>query len=104
MLGWALRLLLLFLLIRALILLLRGVLRGAVPVAHPPSQPRARDPLSRGTLVQDPVCGTYVLQDRALSLRTRSGETAFFCSEGCRSAYMMRRRPRHGEPGTAAGT
>ena len=41
---------------------------------------------SHGTLVQDPVCGTYVLQERALAMKTAGG-TAFFCSERCRSAY-----------------
>jgi YHS domain-containing protein len=42
---------------------------------------------SQGTLVQDPVCGTYVLQERALTARGAGGTIAYFCSERCRSAY-----------------
>ncbi len=91
MLGWLLKLLLLFLLVRALMLIVGGLLRGlfAVPQAAGAgatggSRAAAR---SNGTLVQDPVCGTYILQERALTSRTSSGEPAFFCSERCRSAY-----------------
>ena len=90
MLGWFLRILLLFLLVRALMLIVGGLLRGlfAVPQAAGADTGRPeRHPASHGTLVQDPVCGTYVLQARALTARTASGGTAFFCSERCRSAY-----------------
>jgi YHS domain-containing protein len=37
-------------------------------------------------LVRDPVCGTYVAQNPALSL-TGGGTTHYFCSEECRSKY-----------------
>ena len=91
MLGWLLRLLLLFLVVRALMLIVGGLIRGLIGAAQVPGDPRqgtgqggvAR---SHGTLVQDPVCGTYVLQERALAMKTTGG-TAFFCSERCRSAY-----------------
>ena len=91
MLGWLLRLLLLFMLIRALMLIVGGLIRGLlgaaqVPDEHRPAPGRGRVAKSHGTLVQDPVCGTYVLQERALAMKTSDG-TAFFCSEGCRSAY-----------------
>ena len=91
MLGWLLRLLLLFLLIRALMLIVGGLFRGLFAAASVPGEPERRGndgkAVSNGTLVQDPVCGTYVLQDRALTVRTAGGGTAFFCSERCRSAY-----------------
>lgn len=94
MLGWLLRLLLLFLLVRALMLIVGGLLRGIMGVPQATgggddAAPRAggRAPQSSGTLVRDPVCGTYVPQARALTARTASGDTAFFCSEACRSAY-----------------
>ena len=98
MLGWLLKLLLLLLLVRALMLIVGGLLRGlfAVPQAagSGPERSSGRAP-SHGTLVQDPVCGTYVLQERALTARTSSGVTAFFCSERCRSAYdAQAARPR----------
>ena len=91
MLGWALRLLLLFLLVRALMLIVGGLMRGlfAVPQAAGAATRPERDAAARtnGTLVMDPVCGTYVLQERALTTRTAEGATAYFCSERCRSAY-----------------
>ena len=37
-------------------------------------------------LVRDPVCGTFVAPNRALSLTT-GGTTHYFCSEECRSKY-----------------
>ena len=93
MFGWLLRALLLFLVVRAVMLLVGGLLRGLIQAAQVPADdrevgggPRGQVARSNGTLVQDPVCGTYVLQQRALPLRTSSG-TAFFCSERCRSAY-----------------
>jgi YHS domain-containing protein len=99
-LGWFLRLLLLFLVVRAVMLLVGGVFRGLLRAASVPGDdsnaaPRpGRVARSNGTLVQDPVCGTYVLQERALPLKTTGG-TAFFCSERCRSAYdAQAARPR----------
>ena len=91
MLGWLLRLLLLFMLVRALMLIVGGLIRGLIGAAQVPDEPRqgtgagsvAR---SHGTLVQDPVCGTYILQERALPMKTAGG-TAFFCSERCREQW-----------------
>ena len=37
-------------------------------------------------LVRDPVCGTFVAPNSALSL-TAGGATHYFCSEECRSRY-----------------
>lgn len=95
MLGWLLRLLLLFLLVRAVMLVVGGLFRGLIESARVPADdrqarggaPGGRVTPSQGTLVQDPVCGTYVLQERALTMRGAGGATAYFCSERCRSAY-----------------
>jgi len=81
------RALLLFLLFvflaRAVWRLMRGIFQGAS--SHP--QGRA----SRGgtpsvKMVRDPVCGTFVVPGKAVSLMGR-GETIYFCSEKCRTAY-----------------
>jgi len=40
-------------------------------------------------MVRDPVCGTYVIPDRALSLPDGSGRV-FFCSANCRDKYRTR--------------
>ena len=95
MFGWLLRALLIFLLVRALVKLAGGLLKGllAVPQTAGAGGAAGRGtgtpnaPVSRGTLVQDPVCGTSVLRARALPGRSASGAPAFFCSEQCRSAY-----------------
>ena len=94
MFGWLLRGLLILLVIRAVMLLVGGVLRGVMQAARlpddePAGRPRTGSRQSQGTLVQDPVCGTYVLQDRALTAAGAAGPV-FFCSERCRSAYDPR--------------
>lgn len=87
MLGWLLRLILLIVILRAIYLLLRGVWRGVVDAARVPV---GEDPRStKGTLVQDPVCGTFVVRERALSMRS-GGATQYFCSEDCRRKYEAR--------------
>ena len=99
MVGWLLRLLLIFMVLRALMLIIGGIVRGLIGAAQvPPADGSGAGPgrvaRSQGTFVQDPVCGTYVLQQRALAVSTAEG-TAFFCSERCRSAYDARAaRPR----------
>ena len=37
-------------------------------------------------LVRDPVCGTYLLPDRAIKVGS-GDETLYFCSETCRAKY-----------------
>jgi len=85
---WLIRLLLIFLLItlllRAVWRLIGGIAEGASGSA--PGVPR------RGTqMVRDPVCGTFVVQARALSA-SAAGETAWFCSDACRQRWQAARR------------
>ena len=40
-------------------------------------------------MIQDPVCGTYVLPGKALEL-SRGRETLFFCSDACRQKYLAK--------------
>ena len=40
-------------------------------------------------MVRDPVCGTYVIPDRAVALADGSGRV-FFCSVNCRDQYRAR--------------
>ena len=40
-------------------------------------------------MVRDPVCGTFVLPERALSL-TVGRRQLFFCSPACRDTYRAR--------------
>jgi YHS domain-containing protein len=43
-------------------------------------------PVYRGRMVRDPVCGLFLLQERALEVH-EGGETHHFCSEKCREAF-----------------
>ena len=43
----------------------------------------------RVPMVRDPVCGTFVVPERALTLVVGS-ERVFFCSAGCRDRYRAR--------------
>ena len=78
--AWLIRALVLMLLVRLVWRLLGGVVQGTA------SRPQA--PSAKGLpLVRDPVCGTFVDQARAPTLR-RKGETHYFCSENCRTAFL----------------
>jgi YHS domain-containing protein len=80
------RLILFFLLIlflgRAVWRLLVGVVEGASGTRTG----RTGVPRQGARMVRDPVCGTFVVQSRALSADSR-GEIAWFCSEDCRRKW-----------------
>jgi len=77
------------LLVRALWQFLFGVVEGAT---RRPDGRRGASPPAKGVpMVRDPVCGTFVVPGRALSLTDR-GELHYFCSEACRQAYRSRPR------------
>lgn len=81
----ALLLLLLFVfLARAVWRLLLGVVQGAS--STPARSPRGASGTPSVKMVRDPVCGTFVVPGKAISLAVR-GETVYFCSEECRSQY-----------------
>lgn len=56
----------------------------SAPPAAPPG-PAGRTSL-RGAMVKDPVCGTWLDPQIALSLK-RGSEVVYFCSESCRDEY-----------------
>jgi YHS domain-containing protein len=78
-----LRIILLLLIVRAVLMLVRGVIQGAT------DGPRQSSPTNRGQLLRDPVCGVYVTADKAITERSGAG-TAYFCSEKCRRAWISR--------------
>ncbi|HEY8535957.1 MAG TPA: hypothetical protein VIL25_05890 [Vicinamibacterales bacterium] len=88
---WLVRIALLFLLvlivIRAGWRLLEGVVEGATGVGGRTGRPRV--PETGTKMVKDPVCGTYVVQEKALSASS-GGETAWFCSRECQQAWQRR--------------
>ena len=68
-----------FVIVRALRVLVRGVMVGA---ASSPQQPTRAVKLAR-----DPVCGTHVSPRSALSISS-GGTTYYFCSEECRRKFQ----------------
>jgi YHS domain-containing protein len=84
--GWLIRFILMSIL---LTLVARAVMRffgGVIEGASGPPRPRVPPPAK---MVKDPVCGTYVVQSRAL-VASRGGETAWFCSAECQQAWQRR--------------
>jgi YHS domain-containing protein len=75
---------------RALRGLWGGILEGL-------NQPATRGGVpSRGVpMVRDPVCGTFVVPERAVSLSV-GRDIVYFCSVACRDAYRTRPSARSG--------
>jgi len=69
---------------RAFWLLVDGIIKG---VSGHPSSTRVS---TRGVqMVRDPVCGTFVVPDRAVMI-TDGRRQLFFCSKNCRDKYRAR--------------
>jgi YHS domain-containing protein len=82
MLRLALVLVLLVVLARAFWRLVDGVIEGASGRA-----PRQREGAVQ--MVRDPVCGTFVVPDRAIML-SDGARRLYFCSERCRDRHLAR--------------
>ena len=68
---------------------LRGLWGGILEGLNQPATPRGGVP-SRGVpMVRDPVCGTFVVPERAVSLSV-GRDIVYFCSVACRDAYRTR--------------
>ena len=80
-----LRTVLIVLLVQAVWRLVGGIVEGSAGAAS--RLPRERPPVP---LERDPICGTYVVRSRAVTLAGRDG-VKYFCSEQCRRAYADRR-------------
>ena len=65
-----------------------AILRGAVGPAAPGGR-RAGGPPASVKMSQCPVCGTYVVPGKAISL-VSGGTTLYFDSEACRAEYQSR--------------
>lgn len=77
--GWLIRFVVVMLLVRLVWKFLVGLAQGATR--------RPEVPPKQGVqLVQDPVCGTYIDQTRALTAR-RAGKVHYFCSADCQKTF-----------------
>ena len=87
MIAWLLRLLVAVLLVRAVWRFLAGVAQGL----RPPASARPDRGPSGVPLERDPICGTYVVPARALTIG-QGEDVHYFCSERCRDQYRQARR------------
>jgi YHS domain-containing protein len=71
--------------IRAFGRLFGGIAQGA----RGPGQAAPGGGATPVKMIKDPVCGTFVVPGKALSL-TAGGATHWFCSERCRNEYASR--------------
>jgi YHS domain-containing protein len=89
--GWLLRLLLFLLLIVVVLQALARIAGGFMDgLRGRPSGRRSRVPAKGAAMVRDPICGTFVVQSRALTA-VRGRNTAWFCSEDCRRQWQAAR-------------
>jgi YHS domain-containing protein len=69
-----------------------GIIEGIQGPTRTPSNGRARNsgvPQQGVQMVRDPVCGTFLLPERAVTLVDGS-RRVHFCSEACRDKYRAR--------------
>jgi hypothetical protein len=83
MLRLVLLLVLIILVARAFWRVIDGVIEGLS------GRPRSMRPKGSAQMERDPICGTFVLPDRAIALDDGS-RRVFFCSAACRDKYRAR--------------
>ena len=89
MIRWFLNLLVILLLVRLVLRFVFGLVQG---LASPSAERSAAKPggaapgraVGTSTLVRDPVCGTYIPREGAVTAIVR-GETRHYCSDACRA-------------------
>ena len=74
------------LLIAGLVYLVVAGLRRLASAGRNPSGSARGPDADNVPLVQDPHCGRFIPQTEALTV-TRRGQTIYFCSRECRTAY-----------------
>jgi len=90
MIRFVIYLALLILLTRALSRLWGGFMEGLTGQPRRRSRvPQPSAPQQGVQMVRDPICGTYVVPDRAVVLSDGS-RRVFFCSTNCRDKYRAR--------------
>jgi uncharacterized protein len=84
MLRFTLLLILFVFIARAFWRVVDGIIEAVTGTPRTPARP------SRGVpMVRDPVCGTFVLPDRAVTA-TIGRQQLFFCSTACRDKYQAK--------------
>ncbi len=79
-----------------------GVVRGMKAGQNASQQSRpgsTRQPQRGVQMARDPVCGTFVVPERAVALSTSTNDRLYFCSTECRDTYRSQQAghaPAHG--------
>ncbi len=69
--------------LRSLYRFVASIVEGATGRSSSAAKPRQ----VQGHMVKDPICGTYVVEGRAIA-GMRGSETAWFCSSKCQQAWL----------------
>jgi hypothetical protein len=85
---------------RAFWRLVDGIVEG---VSGPPKGGRSQVPTRGVQMVRDPVCGTFVLPDHALTI-VDGRSRVFFCSGACRDRYRPSTGSGRPDPSTSSGS
>ena len=75
------------LLLRSMLAPLVNAIVALLKPAPPPQQHAAEGARPAGDLKKDPVCGTFVSPELAITLKSK-GQTMHFCSQKCRDEYV----------------
>src|SRR4051812_25942058 len=82
---------LLTIVLRAGSVLWAGIMRGLQGQTGEASRSRGSQVPQRAVpMVRDPVCGTFIVRDRALTISGSDGGAVYFCSATCRDKYRSR--------------
>jgi hypothetical protein len=76
-----------FVIARAFWRLVDGIVEG---ISQADRRSRGEVPQRGVAMVRDPMCGTFVLPDSAVTL-VDGRERVYFCSDACRDQYRKRR-------------
>jgi hypothetical protein len=85
---------------RAFWRLVDGIVEG---VSGRPKSGRSQAPTRGVQMVRDPVCGTFVLPDHALTI-VDGRARVFFCSGACRDQYRPSTGSGRRDPSTSSGS
>ena len=92
MLGVVLDVLFTVVAIRAIWKLLQGVMIGMSDDGsrrRSPGRTPSGPPVHGVQMARDPICGTYVVPERAVSIRD-GRQIVYFCSDACRDKYRAK--------------
>ena len=94
MLRFILLSILLTFLLRAVSRLWAGIVRGIQGGSGPTTaRTRAKTGQHSVQMSRDPVCGTFVVPERAVAVSGTNGERFYFCSAACRDQFTAARPP-----------